>query len=114
MPLHPPEPSEEQRAELLSAAIKVGRGTLRQLRPGEDRMQVLLGDREEPLAFDVVYPALGSAARSELAKALGVPLSEEGCVPAGELKANTVGGLFAAGDVEIGRASCRERVCQYV
>lgn len=99
MPLSHSELSREQRAELDENGITIERGALCELRPGETRMDVLLEDRDRPLSFDVVYPALGSTPRSQLADQLGVRLSREGCAPADAPKETRVPGLFAAGDV---------------
>jgi thioredoxin reductase (NADPH) len=51
------------------------------------------------LAFDSVYPALGSDIRSELAVAAGARASEEGCLEVDDHQRTSVPGLFAAGDV---------------
>src|SRR3546814_9558215 len=57
-------------------------------------------------------------------KPLGAFADDEGCLPFGAFFDGLLPGLYAAGDVvagldqisvaKIGRASCRERVCQYV
>lgn len=99
MPLSHPELTPAQQAELDAAGIRVERGALVALRPGETRMDVQLADRDAPLAFDVIYPALGSTPRAELALQLGIRLSDEGCAPATSPKETSVPGLFAAGDV---------------
>ncbi len=57
---------------------------------------------DERLAFDAVYPALGSHVRSELAALAGAKTSEEGCIVVDDHLETTVPGLFAAGDVVIG------------
>lgn len=51
------------------------------------------------LAFDSVYPAMGSHIRSELAVAAGARASEDGCLEVDDHQRTTVPGLFAAGDV---------------
>ena len=51
------------------------------------------------LAFDSVYPALGSRVRSDIAGPAGVELSKDGCVLTDAHPATNVPGLFAAGDV---------------
>jgi len=51
------------------------------------------------MAFDSVYPALGSQIRSELAIAFGAAASNEGCLEVDENQRTSVPGLFAAGDV---------------
>jgi len=51
------------------------------------------------MAFDSVYPALGSRIRSHLAVAAGARASDEGCLEVDDHQRTTVPGLFAAGDV---------------
>jgi thioredoxin reductase (NADPH) len=50
-------------------------------------------------AFDSVYPALGSHARSELAVAAGAKANDTGCLIVDPHQETSVPGLFAAGDV---------------
>ena len=54
---------------------------------------------EGRMAFDSVYPALGSRIRSELAVAAGARATEEGCLEVDDHQRTSVPGLFAAGDV---------------
>lgn len=54
------------------------------------------------MAFDSVYPALGTTVRSELAQLAGAQTSEDGCIVVDDHLETTVPGLFAAGDVVIG------------
>ena len=51
------------------------------------------------LAFDSVYPAMGSRIRSRLAVAAGANATDEGCLEVDEHQRTSVPGLFAAGDV---------------
>ena len=51
------------------------------------------------LAFDSIYPALGSTIRSELAVAAGARATAEGCLEVDDHQRTSVPGLFAAGDV---------------
>ena len=51
------------------------------------------------LAFDSVYPAMGSDIRSELAVAAGAHATAEGCLTVDEHQRTSIPGLFAAGDV---------------
>lgn len=51
------------------------------------------------LAFDSVYPALGSRVRSGLAAEAGAMLSEDQCVVVDSHQRTNIPGLFAAGDV---------------
>ena len=54
------------------------------------------------MAFDSVYPALGSDIRSGLAVAAGVKASGDGCLEVDDHQRTSVPGLFAAGDVVLG------------
>ena len=58
-----------------------------------------LDTTEGRMAFDSVYPALGSVIRSGLADKVGAELTESGCILTGEHMETSVPGLFAAGDV---------------
>jgi len=51
------------------------------------------------VAFDSVYPAMGSRIRSELAVAAGANATDEGCLEVDEHQRTSIPGLFAAGDV---------------
>jgi len=51
------------------------------------------------MAFDSVYPAMGSDIRSELAVAAGAKATDEGCLEVDEHQRTSIPGLFAAGDV---------------
>lgn len=54
------------------------------------------------MAFDSVYPALGSHVRSELAELAGAETTGDGSIVVDEHLETTVPGLFAAGDVVVG------------
>ena len=49
--------------------------------------------------FDVVFPALGVRPRTELAQALGLPVTEDGSVDAQAPFATEIPGLYSVGDV---------------
>ncbi len=51
------------------------------------------------MAFDSVYPALGSRIRSRLAVEAGARASDEGCLEVDDHQRTSIPGLFAAGDV---------------
>ena len=65
-----------------------------------DRLAVPTADGV--LAFDSVYPALGSDIHSELAGQVGASLGDGGCLPTDERQRTDVPGLYAAGDVVLG------------
>lgn len=54
------------------------------------------------LAFDSVYPALGSDVHSELARQIGAELGEDGAIVVDSHQRTSVAGVYAAGDVVIG------------
>lgn len=58
-----------------------------------------LDTAEGRLAFDSVYPALGSVVRSGLAEKVGAKLSGTDDIVVGDHQETSVQGLFAAGDV---------------
>ncbi len=54
------------------------------------------------MAFDSIYPALGSKVRSSLAVMMGAAVTEEDCIKVDDHLQTSVPGLFAAGDVVVG------------
>lgn len=62
-----------------------------------DRFVVRTADGD--MAFDSVYPALGSRIRSELAVAAGARATGDGCLEVDDHQRTSIPGLFAAGDV---------------
>jgi thioredoxin reductase (NADPH) len=99
MPLSHPELGRGQKAQLAEAGVVVTQGALLSLSPRRNHMDVFLEGRTKALAFDVLYPALGTRPRSELAKRLGLRLDRKGCIPRSAVKKTAVPGLCAAGDV---------------
>lgn len=61
--------------------------------------QLALDTARGRLAFDSVYPALGSRIRSRLAVEAGARATDEGCLEVDDHQRTSVPGLFAAGDV---------------
>lgn len=57
---------------------------------------------EGRLAFDSVYPALGSKVRSSLAVMAGAAVTGDDCIKVDDHMQTSVPGLFAAGDVVVG------------
>ena len=64
--------------------------------------RLILSTARGPLAFDSVYPALGSRIRSNLAIGAGAEATEGGCLEVSDHMETSVPGLFAAGDVTLG------------
>ena len=98
MPLNRPELSSAEARALADAGIRLETGALLALEPGADDITVRLHHRA-PLAFDVIYPALGCRPRSILAEELGLALTEVGCVTSDSVFESRVEGVFAAGDL---------------
>jgi thioredoxin reductase (NADPH) len=99
IPMSWPELSEDEREQLSDAGIAVVPHSLDRLEPAGPEMRVHLVGEREPLVFDVVYPALGTRPRSELAEALGLEPDQEGKLSLRSPFGTAVPGLFAAGDV---------------
>ncbi len=85
------------RATLAEAGITHVDGPCAPIRIDGDRIIATMPGGE--LAFDSIYPALGSRIRSKLAVDAGVRASEDGCLEVDEHQRTTLPGLFAAGDV---------------
>lgn len=98
MPLDHPELSSSEKAQLEEAGIEVAKGALVELIPHKDRMEVRL-EGQEAASFDVVYPALGCSPRVELGQAVGLTLTESGCLQPETVTAGPIEGIWAAGDV---------------
>jgi thioredoxin reductase (NADPH) len=67
------------------------------LKPNGHGIRASLGERV--LDFDIVYPAMGCDARSELASGIGAAMTDVGCLKGDAHQRTTVDGLYAAGDV---------------
>jgi thioredoxin reductase (NADPH) len=92
--------SAERRAALESADVHIvdGPATDYQL---EDR-GLSFETASGRLRFEAVYPALGSIAHSDLARALDAEVTAEGCIKVDAHQRSSILGLYAAGDVVIG------------
>ncbi len=64
-----------------------------------EKERIAFDTAEGRLAFDSVYPAMGSVIRSKLAVAAGANATDEGCLEVDEHQRTSIPGLFAAGDV---------------
>lgn len=85
------------RAKLDDAGITHLDGPCTPIRVTGERIAVTTPEGE--LAFDSVYPALGSRIRSHLAVEAGARASADGCLEVDDHQRTSVPGLFAAGDV---------------
>jgi thioredoxin reductase (NADPH) len=91
--------SDEQRRSLAEAGVALAEACRAISLAGE---KIVLALESGEQAFDALYPALGSDARSELAARAGAALSEDGCLPIDAHQRTSVAGLYAAGDVVLG------------
>ena len=89
----------QERSELQEAGITTLESALDHFEFRSDTMQVYLKEQAEPLVFDVVYPALGTRQRTELAQSLGVVVNDAGAVDARAPYGTTVAGLYCIGDI---------------
>lgn len=92
--------SAGQRAALREAGIVMADSCRSITLSGQGKIVLMVADG--PLAFDALYPALGSEIRSELAAQVGAHLSTEGCLTVDTHQRTDVPGLYAAGDVVLG------------
>lgn len=92
--------SDEERRTLAEANIGLRDGPCDDLRLEHGRIVVPVPG--EALAFDSIYPALGSVIRSELAVSLGAEVTSEGCLVVDRHQRTSVDRLYAAGDVAKG------------
>ncbi len=67
-----------------------------------DRDWIVIDTAEGHHTFESVYPALGSDTHTQLAKMVGVDLSNESCVTVDSHQRTNVPGFYAAGDVVLG------------
>jgi thioredoxin reductase (NADPH) len=90
----------ENQATLADAGVIVIDGPATEFRI--DGAAISLATAAGRKAFDTVYPALGSAVQSDLAKQLGADLCDDGCIRVDTHQRTSVKGLYAAGDVVVG------------
>ncbi|KHS42725.1 thioredoxin reductase (NADPH) [Novosphingobium subterraneum] len=99
LPRREVELTREEQRDLGQAGIKVVSEALSRFEPTKCEMRLHFEDQPEPLAFDVLYPALGCRPRSGLARQLGLAIEESGKVAATAPLDTEIPGLFCAGDV---------------
>lgn len=90
----------KQRSRLEAAGVKMCDGPCEPLRMDGD--QILVPTPRGSVAYDSVYPALGSVIRSELAMMVGADGTDDGCLIVDDHQRTSVPGLYAAGDVAKG------------
>lgn len=94
----PEDMSSQQRAAVADAAIDVKEAPVKDLFIEGDEITVVLADSTEH-KIEVLYPALGSIVRSDLAVALGARCTQTGYVEVDAHQRTSIAGLYAAGDV---------------
>ena len=92
---HPLQKAEA--ADLAASGIEILQ-PIGALRKSPDGIRVEINGKGS-VDFEIVYPALGCDARSQLASDLGAETTEVGCLKVDEHQRTTVHGLYAAGDV---------------
>lgn len=90
--------TQTEEADLARNHISVERAPVREFAVNEKELLAHLADGRS-LQFDTLYVALGTSARSDLARMTGVELSASGCIIVDEHQQSTISGLFAAGDM---------------
>ena len=91
------ELDEDCCGELAEAGIAVEHGPCGGYAIEGDQLAFDTADKR--MAFDSVYPALGSHVRSELIGLIGADSDDDGCLLTDDHYETSVKGLFAAGDV---------------
>jgi thioredoxin reductase (NADPH) len=99
-PSGPHDLSAAIREELTAGGIVTVDGPIGSFFMEEEEIGVRVGDRL--LAFDTIYPALGSIVRSDLAGQIHAKRTEQGCIVVDEHQRTTIDGIYAAGDVVLG------------
>jgi thioredoxin reductase (NADPH) len=94
--------STERRSELDESGVTVVPERLRDVTLGADKVLAFDHGGRSTRAFEVVYSALGSSARSDLLRNVGAEVNEAGCAIVGRHQRTSLDGLYAAGDVVLG------------
>lgn len=89
--------NEQQRASLAHWGIAAVDGPVTAVKPLDRQIALKVAERE--LRFDTLYPALGTEARTELARAAGADTGVDGALLVDRHQMTSVAGLYAAGDV---------------
>ena len=90
--------AEEQR-DLEQAGIRVLGDAVTRFEATDRQMLLHLEGGGAPLAFDVLYPALGSRPRNALARRLGLAIGVDGKAPGMAPFGTDIPGLYCAGDL---------------
>jgi thioredoxin reductase (NADPH) len=90
--------SAEQKAALTAAGIQLYEQSVADLFIDGDEISAVLKDKER-IRVEVLYPALGSIVRSDLAVALGAKCTANSHLEVDAHQRTSISGLYAAGDV---------------
>ncbi|MFL9824863.1 NAD(P)/FAD-dependent oxidoreductase [Rhodoplanes sp. SY1] len=98
LPLDDERLPENEAREAAAAGLTIAPGPIGDLAPDGDRIVATAADGAR-IGLDVLYPAMGAQARSDLAISLGAHATDGGCLTADGKQQTAVPLLFAAGDV---------------
>ena len=93
------ELAAQERRDLEEAGVHVLTDPVARFAPTGRQMLLHMEGGGAPLAFDVLYPALGSRPRNELARMLGLDTGEAGTAPETAPFGTGIPGLWCAGDL---------------
>lgn len=96
-PEGPHQLSDEDRSTLIKSGIRLV--DAEDLGFVLDDRAIFVSTNDGLLVFDSIYPALGSAIHSELARDLGARTEEIGCIIVDVHQRTNIPGLYAAGEV---------------
>jgi len=92
--------TDAEREDLIAGGISVLDGPARDFQLEADGLSLSTANGRR--VFASIYPALGSDIQSDLARALGARVTDDGCVKVDAHQRTSLTGLYAAGDVVIG------------
>ena len=93
------ELDNDERLKIAQAGVRLIEEPIEQIRKIKGHRVALRLANGDELSFDTLYPMLGSNARTELAKSLGVTFESDGELVVDTDQRTSVLGLYAAGDV---------------
>jgi thioredoxin reductase (NADPH) len=89
----------DRRRALQAMDVRVLHAGLASVQVQDQAVRIATAEGETVERFDIVYCAFGIRPRTELARALGAAMDEDGRLVVGERQESSVEGLYAAGDV---------------
>jgi thioredoxin reductase (NADPH) len=91
--------STRERDKLSKAGIAIAGNPLEKLDFKNGKVKMSFREGGRPRLFDTVYPALGSDSHNEIAIALGLKLSDCGCIIVDDKQRTSLKKVYAAGDI---------------